>query len=68
VRQWGIVVVYDDVIVGEFAADLLVEDQVIVALKVASALSDMHVPQCRNHPLINFGRPKVENHRIIAQA
>jgi GxxExxY protein len=30
VQQRGIVVVYDDVIVGQFTVDLLVEDQVIV--------------------------------------
>jgi GxxExxY protein len=33
VQQRGTVVFYDDVIVGEFTADLLVEDQVIVELK-----------------------------------
>jgi hypothetical protein len=32
VQQRGIVVFYDDVIVGEFTADLLIEDQVIVEL------------------------------------
>ena len=48
VQQRGIVVFYDDVIVGEYAAGLLVEDQVIVELKVVAALSDVHVPQCRN--------------------
>ena len=77
VQQRGIVVVYDDVIVGEFTADLLVEDQVIVELKVVGALSDVHLPQCRNYLratgkplclLINFGRPKVEIRRVTAQA
>jgi len=77
VQQRGIVVFYDDLVVGEFTADLLVEDQVIVELKVVSALSDVHVPQCRNYLratgkplclLINFGRPKVEIRRITAQA
>jgi GxxExxY protein len=77
VQQRGIVVFYDDVIVGEFTADLLVEDQVIVELKVVSALSDVHLPQCRNYLratgkplclLINFGRPKVEIRRVTAQA
>jgi GxxExxY protein len=48
VQQRAIVVFYHDVIVGEYTADLLVEDQVIVELKVVSALSDVHVPQCRN--------------------
>jgi GxxExxY protein len=48
VQQRGSVVFYDNVIVGDYAADLLVEDQVIVELKVVAALSDGHVPQCRN--------------------
>jgi GxxExxY protein len=80
VRDWrgsaaGIVVFYDGVIVGEYIADLLVEDQVIVELKVVAALSDTHIPQCRNYLqatgkplclLINFGRPKIEIRRITA--
>jgi len=65
------------VIVGEYTADLLVEDLVIVELKVVGALSDSHLPQCRNYLRatgkslclpINFGRPKVEIRRITAQA
>ena len=36
VQQRGIVVFYDDVIVGEYTADLIVEDQVIVELKCKS--------------------------------
>jgi GxxExxY protein len=56
VQQRGVVVFYDDVIVGEYAADLLVEDQVIVELKVVSALSDVPVPQCRNY-LRATGKP-----------
>ena len=48
-----------------------------IALQVVGALSDVHVPQCRNDlqatgkPLclpINFGRPKVEIRRITAGA
>jgi GxxExxY protein len=63
------------VIVGEYTADLIVEDQVIVELKVVGALGDLHVPQCRNYLratgkplclLINVGRPKVEIRRIAA--
>ena len=72
-RKCGIVVFYDDAIVGEFTADLLVEDQVIVELKVVVALRDVHLPQCRNDLratgkplclLINFGRPKIEIRRV----
>ena len=74
-RQRGIVVYHDDVIVGEYTLGLLVEDQVIVELKAVGALSDAHLPQCRNYPratgktlclLINFGRPKVEICRITS--
>ena len=77
VQQRGIVVFYDGLIVGEYTADLLVEDQVIVELKVVGSLGDVHIPQCRNYLratgkplclLINFGRPKVEIRRITAQA
>jgi GxxExxY protein len=77
VQQRGIVVIYDGITVGEFTADLLVEDRVIVELKVVAALSDVHLPQCRNYLratgkplclLINFGRPKIEIRRIAAEA
>jgi GxxExxY protein len=68
---------FDDVIVSEYTADLLIQDQVIVERKVVAALSDVHIPQCRNDLratgmplclLINVGRPKVEIRRITAQA
>jgi len=61
VQQWGIVAFYDDVIVGEYTADLLVEDQVIVELKVVGALSDVHLPQCRND-LRATGKPPWQVH------
>ncbi len=76
-QQRGIVVFYDDVLVGEYTANLVVEDQLIIELKFVGALSDAHVPQRRNHPWapgklfrlpINFGRPKFEIRRITAQA
>jgi hypothetical protein len=37
VQRRGIVVFYDDVIVGEYTADLIVKDQVIVERKVGVA-------------------------------
>ena len=76
VQQRGIVVHYDDMIVGENNADLVVADQVIVELKVVAALSDVYVPQCRNDLratgkpvclLINFGRAKIEIRRVTGQ-
>ena len=76
VQQRWIVVSYNNVIVGEYTADLVVEGKVIVELKMVPALSDVHLPQCRHYSrargeslcrLINFGRPKVEIRRITAQ-
>jgi GxxExxY protein len=60
--------------VGEYLADLLVEDRVLVELKCVDRFSNEHVAQCVNYLkashirlalLINFQRPKVEWKRII---
>jgi GxxExxY protein len=73
-QQQGVSVFYDDVIVGEYAADLLVEAAVIVELKAVRALDDVHQAQCMNYLratglqlclLLNFGRPRVEIRRIV---
>ena len=73
-QQHLIRVYYDEHAVGEFAADLLVESRVIVELKTAKALDDVHTAQCLNYLkatgllvclLTNFGRPKVEVKRIV---
>lgn len=74
VQQYPIEVRYDGVVVGNFFADLLVEDRVLVELKTVQRLADIHKAQCLNYLratdlpiclLINFYRPKVEIQRII---
>ena len=73
-QQYAMTVRYDDTIVGEFTADLLVESRVIVELKVVKTLIDPHFAQCLNYVragnkplclLINFGRAKIEIRRIV---
>jgi GxxExxY protein len=73
-QQSGIIVRYDDVVVGEYAADLLVEGLILVELKIARAIDDVHYAQCLNYLkasglrlclLMNFGRPRLEIKRII---
>jgi GxxExxY protein len=73
-QQHGIRILYDGVIVGEYAADLLVEDCVLVELKAAKALDQVHVAQCLNYLkatglqvclLLNFGKPRVEIKRLV---
>ena len=59
-------------LVGDFYADLLVDDKVIVELKTVSELAPQHKAQIINYLnateiqvglLINFGKPKLEFHR-----
>lgn len=74
VQQHQINVFYDGVLVGEFFADLLVEDKVLLELKAVRQLDDVHTAQVMNYLkssglpiclLINFGRPKVEIRRFV---
>jgi len=73
-QQQPMSVLYDGVVVGEYAADLLVESSVLVELKVAKAFDDVHMAQCLNYLkatglplclLINFGKPRIEIKRLI---
>ena len=74
VQQHAIKVYYDGLVVGDYVADLLVEDFVLVELKAVKALDDIHRAQCMNYLkatgytvclLINFGSPKLEVKRIV---
>ena len=67
-------VYYKNQIVGEYYADLLVQRSIIVELKVAKQLKNIHQAQLMNYLkasklhlglLINFGQPKVEIKRIL---
>jgi GxxExxY protein len=73
-QQHPMVVRYDGVVVGEYAVDLLVEHSVLVELKVARAIDDIHRAQCLNYLkatglhlclLLNFGKPRLEIKRIV---
>lgn len=48
-QQYPITVKYDGIIVGEFLADLLVEEQVLIELKTTSLLGDPHMAQALNY-------------------
>lgn len=77
VQQRGIVVRYDDIVIGQFTADLLVENDIMVELKVAKSIGDQHLAQCMNYLratgknlclLINFRRPRREVRRVVSYA
>jgi GxxExxY protein len=72
-QQCQIRVEYDGIVVGEFFADLLVDERVLVELKAVSMLTNDHTAQALNYLratgleiclLLNFGRPKVEIKRL----
>lgn len=73
-NQKAITVKYKKEVVGEFIADIIVEDDIILELKSVKALSDVHKAQLLNYLkatnkkiglLLNFGNPKVEIKRIV---
>jgi GxxExxY protein len=72
-RQVKLNVYYESIIAGEYIADIIVEQKVLVELKSVKALNDDHMAQCMNYLkatglpvclLINFGRNKVDVKRI----
>jgi len=67
-------VTYKGQLVGEYFADLLVEDVLVIELKCVESLSSEHIAQCLNYLkasrrtlclLVNFQKPKVEWKRIV---
>ena len=73
-QQVPIAVRYDDIVVGEYVADLLVVNAILVELKAISFLEKVHSAQCMNYLratelsiclLVNFGRPRIQIERIV---
>ena len=73
-QQHAVAVHYDGVVVGTYAADLLVEDAILVELKAVKALDAIHSAQCLNYLkatnlrlclLLNFGTPRMEIKRLV---
>jgi GxxExxY protein len=73
-QQHPIHVHFDGVVVGDYIADLLVEDSVIVEVKAIDALNRVHRQQCLNYLrgtnlrlglVLNFGRPHLEIARVV---
>lgn len=72
-KQKPLIVLYDDQVVGEYFADLLVNDSVIIELKTANNIDKAHQAQLVNYLratgirlglIINFGE-KVSIKRVI---
>ena len=72
--QKPIKVLYREQTVGEYFADMLVENDVIVELKAVKAIENIHFAQCQNYlkatgkklgMVINFGGEKVKVRRVV---
>ena len=73
-QQLPIKVNFHGRIVGEYIADILVEDKIILELKAAERISPVHKAQTLNYLkatnlklgiLLNFGKHKLEYERLI---
>ena len=73
-QQHGIVVKYRDQIIGEYIADRVVENAVIIELKATKSIDPAQFAQCLNYLkatglrlclLINFGGARVEVKRVV---
>ncbi|HHV77482.1 MAG TPA: GxxExxY protein [Syntrophothermus lipocalidus] len=76
-QQYPLNVVYDGKVIGEYFADLLVEDKVIVELKAVSELAPIHEVQLVNYLratgievglLINFSENVNVKRRVLAKS
>jgi GxxExxY protein len=73
-QQAPLKVTYDGVVVGEYTADIIVEDHVIVELKAAKAIDASHQAQMLNYMratgiqlglLLNFGAKSLGIKRMV---
>jgi GxxExxY protein len=73
-RQVPIPVKYEGHLIGDFVADMVVAESVLVELKAVRTLEEAHFAQCMNYLkatglplclLVNFGTPHVHVRRIV---
>lgn len=73
-QQVPVKVWFENQIVGDYIADILVEDKIILELKVAEKINEIHKAQTLNYLkatnldvalILNFGSRSLENFRLI---
>ncbi|MEI7766408.1 MAG: GxxExxY protein [Phycisphaerae bacterium] len=72
-QQESIKVYYDGMVVGEYVADIVVEEEILIELKACQALNEVFIAQCLNYLkathkplclLMNFGKQRIEIKRL----
>ncbi|MEK7399480.1 MAG: GxxExxY protein [Candidatus Poribacteria bacterium] len=73
-QQFPIKIYYENICVGDYYADLLVNDEIIIELKTVKAIEEIHIAQLLNYLkatnkkvglILNFAKPKVEIKRMV---
>ena len=73
-QQFPIKVSFHGRIVGDYIADILVENQIILELKAQDKIADVHKAQTLNYLratglrlaiLLNFGKDRLEHERLV---
>ena len=73
-QQFPVPVHFENVVVGEYFADFMIEDKILVELKTVEKITNVHFAQVLNYLkatgiklglLINFGPRKLEYERIV---
>jgi GxxExxY protein len=64
---------YEGQVIGDYYADMIVEDEIVVELKAVKVIENIHFAQCQNYLkatgkklglVINFGEEKVKIRRV----
>jgi GxxExxY protein len=73
-QQHSIKVYFEDQIVGDYMADIIVDDSIILEIKALDRISDVHRAQALNYLratelrlaiILNFGKKKLEYERLV---
>lgn len=73
-QQVPLQVIYDEIVVGNFVADIIVEEKVLIELKAVAMFENIHTAQALNYLrstgmdiclLLNFGTPKIQIKRLL---
>ncbi|MEM9348216.1 MAG: GxxExxY protein [Planctomycetota bacterium] len=74
IQQHPVNVLYRDKVVGDYVADLFVDQRLIIEIKAVKGVDQVHIAQCINYLratnhhvglLLNFGKPKLEVRRLV---
>lgn len=74
IQQHSVNVLYRAEVVGDYVADLFVDQRLIIEIKTVKGIDQIHVAQCINYLkatnqhiglLLNFGKPRLEVKRLV---